>query len=449
MSILISRVLIGTLIISGYIFASCEEAPAPVFEPPGPIFADPGDDGVFADSAWRTALHRYDGIADGITPQPLQGGELIAFVHNGLTANVLYHVDAETGVVVDSFPIEHPDLGFGSLTEYAGDGLRIGDDYVAKLRSRPFRFSLRDGTVSWRLTEVYSLGSVLDGKLYAGRSTSRDQPPMLAVIDLESGSVIDSIGSPEWHRIENSKGGFDAIRAFRRPADGSVTVATTLTYINSDSSAAGNIDVRLGYDLATKRELWRHREPGLRNFSLHPPVYAGGLIVQAGTHEICGYDPATGEEVWRYDPWYLPYPSLEEAGVHPPTDQVVASNGSFNSAPFVNPATGYVYFASLNYYQFCLDPATGQEVWRGGGRGAPGSTFAPIGAGMLSSASTGGTLHRVVDMATGELLTQLERYAGSGAFTTALYYDAERNLLVGFDGAHALAWRPRFEIPGG
>ena len=89
---------------------------------------------------WRTAVHRRDGIADGITPQPLDGGEIVAFLHNGETANVLYHLDAETGAIVDSFAVEHPDLRFGGLREYAHGGLRIGDDYVATLRGRPFRF---------------------------------------------------------------------------------------------------------------------------------------------------------------------------------------------------------------------------------------------------------------------------------------------------------------------
>ena len=229
------------------------------------------------------------------------------------------------------------------------------------------------------------------------------------------------------------------MRAFRRPGDGGVAIATTLTFINSDSTAEGSIDIRLAYDLETKQELWRHHEPGVLHFSAHPPAYSEGLIVQAGTHEICGYDPATGEEVWRYDPWYMPYPSREEAGVYPPIQQVVASDGSFAAPPFVDPATGYVYFASLNYYQFCINPATGEEVWRGGGRGSPGSSFGPIGGGMLSSASTAGTLHRVVDMATGRLLTKLKRYAGSGSFSTALYYGGARGLLVGFDGAHAIA----------
>ena len=422
--------------------ASCDDDP-----PVGPAPVDPTTEPPPAiEQVWTREIHRLDGYSTGISPQPIDDGEIVVVLHAGDSlSNVLYHFDPESGAVVDSFLIDDPVFGFGDITEYA-PGLRIGDDYVAKVDQWPFRLSLRDGSVRWVLSTTYTWGSVHGGRLYAERFTDWGQPPLLGVIDLETGIVVDSIGPPPGYDYADRKGGYDAVRAFERPDGSGLVIAATLHSIPRDRLRERDWEAtRYAFDAETHEILWAHRiGHGAYSPSPHSPVYFDGILAQSVYDTVYGYDARTGEERWAYHFKHTPFPSGVETTTRPDNRGDAQAVGA---SPVLDEATGTACFGSLNSFQYCLEVATGREVWRGGtGSGSFGSGMALLGDGLLSN--TRGQRLNLLDRHTGEVLAEARRVSARGDFFNAPYYDPARRLLVATDGARAIGYRVNVEPPG-
>lgn len=433
-----------TVVVVAFASACTEPAasgPSPVdppteLEPTGPVT-----------QVWSTEVHRRDGFGFGITPQPLDGGERIAVLHDGETANWLYHIDPECGAILDSFPVSDPTLGTGSVFQTIGANIRLGDDYLAQIDGWPFRFSLVDGQVDWVYPARYYSGIVCEGRLYAGRSVDRTEQPMVDVIDVATGQLIDSIGAPAGYSNEGVEfHGYSAVRPFPLPTTGEPALAATLAISTRLTEVGRHKYIYVAFRLSDKGELWQRSGRGTFAAS-HPPAFFANTLIHGRSDTLLGFDASTGEEKWSYYPYELPLPVEPETTIVPGTQP---GGNAFTGAPMiVDEQTGILYAGNRNHYQFAVDAATGAEVWRGGGgRGTYASTFVDLGAGLLSVASPVGSRMYILNKHTGEILATVFPDTNTGLFQTAFYYDAERNLLVGYDGARVTGWRVNFEVPG-
>ena len=221
-------------------------------------------------------------------------------------------------------------------------------------------------------------------------------------------------------------------------------ITSTIRYCTEEDPGASQA-VRLGYDLEAKEVQWIDTLNNAgRPTSIHEIVSRGGVAVMAEYDTIRGFDIRTGEVLWTYDPWHLP---LEQ------TPELVlferGGGGHFvATGPVLDERTGLVYVASTTHYQFCLDPLTGREVWRGGsGMGSWLQTFGLVGGGMLSSSPTPGHSQYILDKHDGSVLAEVDATPGS-LFRCGPYYDEANDILVVYDGATVRGFRPRFEVPG-
>ena len=395
-------------------------APTPEF-PPEPV-----------ELVWATEIHNRDGFGEGITPVPLDGGERIAFVHDGDSVMRVYHLDPTCGAVLDSFVVADPSGRGGQLARH-DDRLVMGEDVLSLRFGSPIRFSLRDGTLRWMRVEANLYRpTVTPDAVYGGTDLEYDAPTRLQAYDAETGEpTADFTGT---FFPDNERGSLGAIHPHTRP-DGSRYLTAVEISFDLDSASKDRSHL-LAYDLPSGRELWRRERFGPDNVTSQTPVVYEGVVIQAAADTIHAFDPATGERVWTSRACYQ----------NPEIARPVTCHYYSMSSPVISERDGLVYFASQNTAIVCLDAATGRVLWQDGDHGNFGVNQL-LGEGLHAANSFSGVV-RLRNRHTGELLGVVENVTTRGRIQSGLYLDEERKLVYGYDGARAFCYRLNFDLPG-
>ena len=381
---------------------------------------------------WATEIHNRDGFGEGITPVSLDGGERIAFVHDGDSVMRVYHLDPGSGAVMDSFVVDDPSGRGGQLARH-DDRLVVGEDILSLRFRSPIRFSLRDGTLRWMQVEANLYDpTVTTDAVYGGTDLEYNAPTRLQAYDAETGELTADFTGPFFPG--NKRGILGAIHPHTLPDGSRYLTAVEISHdLDTPSQTRSHL---LAYDLATGAELWRREHFGPGNVSSQTPVVYEGVVIQAAADPVHAFDPATGERVWRTAP------CAQGGG-----DTGRPCGGYYPmSSPALSEADGLVYFADVNGANVCLDAATGRYRWRQGDHGNFGVNQL-IGGGLHAANSFSGVV-RLRDRHTGELLGVVENVTTRGRIQSGLYLDEERRLVYGYDGARAFCYRLNFELPG-
>ncbi len=427
------RALAILLISTACLASSCD----PDDEPPISVPPTPGDtSGVIRwgdiSSVWARDIAHGDGDGGGFTAQLIRPG-VLAFLHNGARSNRLYHLDIQTGATVDSFPVESPTLRTGTIDDIDGAGrgeARIGDDYVLRMDTWPFRFSLLDGTIRW-IDSNYAYASLInDGQLIGTQSFQRDNAEArINFIDLESGSHARSIVAPPVPARQT----FGSPAVYAHPETGRRSVYVNYGTLKTETRFEYT-NSRRAYDVASGELLWEHPwdfDSLGRSPNGAPAIVYDSLVIQVGFDTVYAYSQATGREVYRYWGWTRPEDNLGDS--------------YFQYTPPLLSPDGLVYVSSTNTRHFCFEAATGRERYQSPGYGAIG-VVQLIGKGMIINSVLGREIE-IRNRFTGELLGAFPNPEGSTQ-SSGFYYDAATRRLFSYSGTMAYCVQLDFVPPG-
>ena len=409
---------------------ACEEPAGTSAPEPGPV--EPPDDEPVS-LVWAREIHSRDGFGEGITPQPMEGGTVLAFLHNGDEVNRLFHLDTADGSVVDSFVVDAPGFGTGRLADEVGGTARAGETYVTFIDRWPFRLDLSDGAVEWLYRESLRPGTLTaDGDEFFGtRFTDWDETPAVYQLDAVTGAAIDSFIFTNYPT--GRKGGAEGLVVGLAPDDDSDRVVYFSNgYVTADSAGYARNWLQ-AMRWSDKSILWRRSLIEDASADDRTPILYDDLLIRPDADTIHAFDVRSGEKRWSYYGW---------------TDSDTPPGGRhFLYANPVLSDDGLVYFGSSDEEYFCLEAATGREVWRAGERGA-NYGFQLIGDGMLAVAGSSGSATYLYDRHTGELLAELPKVSRNGWIWVGVHYDPATRRVYGYDGARAYCYRLNFEPPG-
>lgn len=219
------------------------------------------------------------------------------------------------------------------------------------------------------------------------------------VVYTNTGGYIKAIslsdGSPKW---EYATGG----KVFSMPAtDGKrVVIGSTDTFIYC-------------FDVKSGKLLWRHKCD--KSVVAHPTIFAGKCFIGSSDGVFRAIDMKTGKLVWRYD----------------------KVKGFVEDKPYVG--ADYVVFGDWANTLYCLETATGKEVWKWKTKGSrmysPAATF-PVRVGNTLYFTTPERKTYAVDIRNG--ITQWS--AAAGRESVGASYDGSKifvksmfNTLVAFE----------------
>ena len=180
----------------------------------------------------------------------------------------------------------------------------------------------------------------------------------------------------------------------------------------------------IAIDVVTKEILWRTTDFSQKfpcNYQL-PPVLHDGVVMIGGDWSIYGFDITTGEKLWRteVDP-------ESGTGVFARTEHLLHD--------------GLLYVNSFVYPLACIDPLTGEMLWR--------TLDAPNCARkmhynvkndwiVVTSIGRGSVL--VFDAFSGVLLHRKHRYEDK-SFSSNVIYDEARDMYFGTTHAHTMGFK--------
>ncbi len=427
------RALAILLISTACLASSCEpDDESLILVPP-----TPGDtSGVIRwgdiSSVWARDIAHGNGDGGGFTAQLIRPG-VLAFLHNGARSNRLYHLDMQTGATVDSFPVESPTLRTGTISDIQGGGrgeARLGDDYILRMDSWPFRFSLLDGRIRW-IDSNHAYASLIDdGQLVGAENFQRNgAEARINFIDLANGSHISSIVEPPARTWQS----FSGTAVFRHPKTGRRSIAAEYSTLQTEPRFEYEY-FRRAYDVTTHELLWEHTwkfDSLGRSVGGYPALVFDSLLIQVGFDTVYAYSQATGLEVYRYWGWTRPEDNQGDS--------------YFGYTPPLLSPDGLVYVFSTGTRHFCFEAATGKERYQSPGRGAIG-VVQLIGEGMTINTTLGGPIE-IRNRFTGELLGAFPNPEGSTQ-SSGFYYDAATRRLFSYSGTMAYCVQLDFVPPG-
>lgn len=412
--------------------------PEPAAGPPPVRPPEVVEDGP-ATLLWAREIHNRDGFGSGFTPQPLDGGQTVAFLHDGDEANRLYHLDSASGAVIDSFFVDAPSLGTGRVGRSLLGPVRIGDDYLSDVDRWLFRIDLTDGVVRW-LDQSISWSARLatdQSAIYGATFGGLGEIPYVVEIDTATGARVDSFAIDGYDANDREGNFSNIITAEGVPGvDGRVVFASNI-YVTRDSGSYDRNWVQ-AIRWSDKSVLWRRKVLEGHATLSNAPIYYDGLYILPVRDTITAFDAGTGEVRWKYTPWTESY---EEESL---------SVRHFMLAPGIVDDEGRAYFGSTDRYLACVDAATGRQIWRRKsdiGQGT-GKGFQITEDGLLLRTHDGGNRVYVHDRYTGALLATLPKVTNRGWIHGGCHYDAATRRVYFYDGARALCYRLNFEPPG-
>lgn len=416
------------------LLVACASQPLELAPAPLPDSAAAGEPlAAAATLAWSREIHGADGFGQGIAPYPLEGGHVLAFLHNGDSLNRLYHLAAADGATVHSFLVEAPGLGTGRITQSLGGRRQLGTEPVTDLDNWPFRFDVTDGTVRWLRRETAVAGYVTADarRLFTSTFADWDEAPAVRELDLATGQLVDSFAFAAYP--PGRRGSVASLLADAPDEGGSRRVFFTDAYVTRDSISYTRSHLR-AITWPGKELLWRRPFVEDQFPSGSTPVLVGdSLLVLTGWDSVYGFRAATGELAWSYWGWA-------------DRDLPIGSRHFLGAAPVLSD-DGYLYVGSSAQDLFCLDAATGRAVWRVTDHGA-GGALQLIGDGMLAVAGFSGQATLLYDRFTGTRLAELRKVTRRGWIYAGVYYDSATRRVYGYDGARAYCYRLNFEPPG-
>lgn len=401
-------------------------------EPLVPSESEEAEDVEPTSLAWVREIHGYDGYGKGITPHRLPSGA-IAFVHDGDSATMIYHLDPVDGHTVDSIHALSPLAPRGQFTWANSHGYADEVDLLAEYGDNMTRLDLSSGRFEWMLERPYdwSPNTETDRIILGPRSGEGDAIRVYS-IDASSGIPEVILERPSTGPRVNAQ--FINPIVFDELGESGIVAVHHKAIDWNEGPSYPDHGYRAAYSLADGRMLWRIE---LRdNAQAVHATRDGNNLIHAIDDTLFSVDPLTGRRHWAY--WI----GKGDSGYRERN-----SDHFFQEAdPVVDQRHRRVYAGTGHRYVVAVDADTGEEVWKTEAYGAR-LFVQDHGDGLLSTLGTDFQTH-LFDKHTGEHLATLEQRSAHTVPRTGMYYDPDTRRCYLYDGARAYCYQLNFEPPG-